>query len=64
MDDIAIGRKEILMALHIGSWTTIREKKRKFSGFRKLIKLDPTSGKPMIILSEYKEYISSFNKPT
>jgi hypothetical protein len=63
MDDIAIGRKEILKALHIGSWRTVRDKKKKYPGFRKLIRVDPASGRPVLIISEYKEYIIAFNEP-
>jgi len=61
MDEIAIGRKEILKALHISSWKTIWLKKKKYPGFRKLFKVDPTSGRPMMILSEYKEYLIAYN---
>ena len=62
MDEIVIGRKEILKALHLSSWTTVRAKKRKYPGFKKLIHEDPASGRPMRVMSEYIEYIKVYNK--
>lgn len=62
MDEIAIGRKEIMKALHISSWNTVRVKKKKYPGFKRLFKVEPTSNKPMIIISEYRDYITAYNK--
>lgn len=60
MEEIAIGRKEIMKALHISSWRTIIRKKKR-TGFARLIRKEPISGKPMLIWSEYIAYIRAYN---
>lgn len=61
MDDIAIGRKEIMKALHVECWRTVIRHRKKDAGFRKLFRVDPISKKPMIIIKEYVRYIVHFN---
>lgn len=61
MPDIAMGRKEIMKALHVASWDTIRRWKRKRGGFRRVLRSDP-GGKPFIIISEVKEYMLRYDE--
>ncbi|HAR34253.1 MAG TPA: hypothetical protein DCR95_09260 [Desulfobacter sp.] len=58
MNDIAIGRKEIMQALRVTSWITIRRWKK----YHKLpIRYLPNQ-KPMIIVSEIKEWLKEYPK--
>jgi hypothetical protein len=62
MDEIAIGRKEIMKALHVECWRTVIRRRKKDEGFRRLFRVDPISKKPMIIVKEYVRYVMLFNK--
>lgn len=61
MPDIAIGRKEIMKVLHVGSWRTVQRYKNLRPGFRSLFRKDPLSNKPVIIAKEYIEYLIEWN---
>jgi hypothetical protein len=62
MPEIAIGRKEILKALHVGDWRTIRDWKRDNEGFRKLVKEHPVNRRPYIIIDEVIRWMNEYNK--
>ena len=57
MPDIAMGRKEIMKALHVASWETICRWKRKDKGFRKIIRRNHITGRPFIVISEAKAFL-------
>jgi hypothetical protein len=56
MDDIAIGRKEISKAMEM-SWRSVVRHKKRDAGFSGLFFKYPGSGKPAIIVDEYKRYL-------
>ncbi len=51
MPEIAIGRKEIMKVLHVGSWRTIQSWKKTDPGFNKIIRTAPNQ-KPFVVVSE------------
>lgn len=61
MDDIAIGRKEIMKALHIDTWGTIKLWKKKDPGFKKLIHKHPITKRPVLVIKEYIEWVLKCN---
>jgi hypothetical protein len=64
MTDIAVGRKEIMKVLHVGSWRTVQRYKNLRPGFSSLFRRDPLSNKPVIIAKEYVDYLIEWNKLT
>ena len=62
MPDIAMGRKEIMKALHVGNWRTIIRWKMKDAGFRKIIKKNRINGRPFIIISEARTWMIEYDK--
>ncbi|MDD5008354.1 MAG: hypothetical protein PHC68_08110 [Syntrophorhabdaceae bacterium] len=61
MDDIAIGRKEIMRLLGV-SWRTIQRHKKADPGFKSLFRIHPIIKKPMLINKEVIQYIIEWNK--
>lgn len=57
MQDIAIGRKEILKVLKVDRWRTIQKWKSENDGFAMLLRKHPISRKPFIVVSEVKEWL-------
>lgn len=64
MPEIAIGRKEIMKVLHVGSWRTVSRNRKSDPGFNNLFRWSPINKKPFIIYSEYVEYLIEWNKKT
>ena len=62
MSDMAIGRKEIMQALHVASWRTIQDWKRDDEGFRKLLRVHPINKKPVLIISEAVNWMVEYNR--
>lgn len=62
MPDIAIGRKEIMKVLDVGSWRTVMAWKKKDIGFKKLLRNHPISNKPYIIIDELKNWMIEFDR--
>ena len=62
MDDIAIGRKEIMKALHVGTWRTIQVWKRQNIGFRKIVRKHPINDKPFIVIREAIKWMVEYDK--
>jgi hypothetical protein len=62
MPDIAMGRKEIMKALHVDNWRTIIRWKMKDPGFRKIVKKNRINGRPFIIISEARTWMIEFDK--
>ena len=60
MDDIAIGRKEIMKALHVIDWGTVRHWKRQ----HKLPVFYLPNGRPMIFKSAVLVWMESYFKHT
>jgi hypothetical protein len=58
MGEIAIGRKEIMAALHVADWGTIRNWKRSYA---MPIRYMP-NGRPMLLLSELKVWLVKFSE--
>lgn len=57
MPDIAMGRKEIMKVLHVSSWLTILNWKKKSPGFRKIFRRNAVNGRPFIIISEARAWM-------
>ncbi|HOX60054.1 MAG TPA: hypothetical protein PLC99_24525 [Verrucomicrobiota bacterium] len=57
MPDIAMGRKEIMKVLHVSSWLTILNWKKKSPGFRKIFRRNLVNGRPFIIISEARAWM-------
>lgn len=62
MDEMAIGRKEIVKLLRVASWRTIQEWKAKDAGFRRLFKVHPVTRKPMVFAKEVIQWMIEYNK--
>jgi len=60
MPEIAIGRKEILKALHVSSWRTIQAWKKQDPGFFKIFRRTP-SGKPFIVTTEAIDWLVQYD---
>lgn len=60
MLEIAEGRKAI-MNLIGASWRTIQRRKKKDDGFRRLFMQNPITHKPIMIVSEYFNYLITWN---
>ena len=61
MYGIAVGRKEIVKALHVGSWRTIQMWKKTDPGFKKILRIAPNN-KPFIIIQEAIRWYTEFDK--
>ena len=61
MPDIAIGRKEIMAVLHVGSWRTVQRWKKIDPGFRKILRIAP-SDRPFIVVKEAIEWFIEYDK--
>lgn len=57
MPDLAMGRKEIMKALHVTNWDTIRKWRKKDPGFRKLVRKNRITGRPFIVISEVQMWL-------
>lgn len=58
MGDMYIGRKEILSALHVTEWKTIRNWKKNYS----LPMRHMPNGKPWILASEVREWLLAYER--
>lgn len=63
MPDIAIGRKEIMKLLHVGSWRTVQMWKNTDEGFAKIFRRAP-NGKPFMVVSEAVGWFIDYDKIT
>jgi hypothetical protein len=61
MDEIAIGRKEIMRLMHCGTWNTIQKWKTKYPGFNKILRQAPNT-KPFIVISEGMSWLTEYDK--
>lgn len=61
-DQIAVGRKEIMAVLHVGSWRTVQRHRRKDPEFDTLFGISPINQKPFIVIREYVAYLIRWNK--
>ena len=62
MPDIAVGRKEIMAVLHVGSWRTVQRYRKKDPEFDALFGLSPINQKPFVVIREYVEYLIKWKK--
>ena len=61
MPDIAIGRKEIMAVLHVGSWRTVQMWKKTDPGFLKIIRTAPNN-RPFIVVKEAMDWFIEYDK--
>lgn len=61
MPEIAIGRLEIMKALHVGSWRTVQLWKKTDPEFRKILRVAPNQ-KPFIVIKEAIEWYIEYDK--
>jgi len=57
LSDIAIGRKEIMAALHVSDWKTVKRWKKNGLPLRHL-----PNRKPMILISELKLWMITYDE--
>lgn len=57
MEEIAVGRKEILKLLDISTWRTIQLWRKSDPGFEKIIRHHPVSNRPFIVIAELHRWM-------
>lgn len=62
MPDIAMGRKEIMKALHVTNWRTIIRWKARSPGFRRIMRRNTITGRPFIVISEVRAWMVEFDR--
>ena len=58
MDDIAIGRKEIMKALHVSTWQTVK----RWRVVHSLPIHNMPNGRPMLFLKEFKLWAHKYSE--
>lgn len=58
---LAVGRKEIMKALDVGSWRTIQRWKTKYPGFQKIIRRSKNN-KPVIVIQEAIDWLVGYDE--
>lgn len=61
-NQIAVGRKDIMAVLHVGSWRTVQRYRKRDPEFDALFKVVPINQKPVIVIREYVEYLVARNR--